>query len=585
MYRLWMKILPRRRVQLIGLLSLMILVSFVEVISIGAVFPFLGVLTDPNWVFNHSLTQPLIHLLDITEASQLVRPLTFIFATLALIAGAFRLALYWAQARISYAIGADFGIEIYRRSLYQPYIVHLSRNTSEVIAGVSAKADGIVIHAILPFLVIISSSLMLTTIVSVMLMINPEVALTSFIGFGLIYYFVIAITKSRLARYSQLISYEQVSILKILQEALGGIRDVLIGGLQQVYCQIFTSADRRLRKAQSTLILIGGAPRYLVEALGMVMIALLAYTLSEQQEGLKAAIPILGGLALGAQRMLPVFQSAYSNWITLRGGQAALVDTLNLLEQPLPKNINLRNQEIVNFRHSIKVEHIDFQYSFNSSWILRDVNFEILKGTRIGFIGATGSGKSTLVDVIMGLLNPTSGYLIVDDKIISASNAHAWQQCIAHVPQSIYLSDATIAENIAFGVSVENIDLRRMREAAERAQISETIEGWSEKYQTLVGERGVRLSGGQRQRIGIARALYKSADVIVLDEATSALDSETETAVMNGIESLENQPTVLIIAHRLSTLKGCNQIIELEGGTIKRIGSYDAIIGDILDAR
>jgi ATP-binding cassette subfamily B protein len=315
----------------------------------------------------------------------------------------------------------------------------------------------------------------------------------------------------------------------------------------------------------------------------MLLIIALAYSLAQQDDGIAKAIPILGALALGAQRMLPVLQQAFSAWSSIQSGQASLSDTLELLEQPLPSHADQGSIRPLTFTRSISLQQLWFRYAPQSSYVLQDVSFAIAKGSRVGFMGTTGSGKSTLLDIVMGLLQPTDGTLVVDDCVITSVNNRSWQTHIAHVPQAIFLADTTIEENIAFGVPKNQIDHKRVCQAAKQAQIAETIELWPERYQTFVGERGIRLSGGQRQRIGIARALYKQADIIIFDEATSALDSDTEQAVMHAIESLGQDLTLLIIAHRLTTLKSCSQIIELEDGEIKRIGSYQDIIKVSLD--
>jgi ATP-binding cassette subfamily B protein len=264
----------------------------------------------------------------------------------------------------------------------------------------------------------------------------------------------------------------------------------------------------------------------------------------------------------------------------LRGGQESLADALDLLDQPLPPYADEPLPPPLPFKRGIALENLFFRYSPQGPWVLQGLNFEIPKGGRVGFIGSTGSGKSTLLDIVMGLLSPTNGRLAIDSVAVTEQNHRAWQAHIAHVPQTIFLADTTIAENIAFGVAPDQIDHDRVREAAQKAQIAETVESWDEQYATLVGERGVRLSGGQRQRIGIARALYKQADVIVFDEATSALDNDTELAVMQAIESLGDDLTILIVAHRLTTLKSCSKIIELNNGTVSRVGTYQAIVGD-----
>ena len=557
----------------------MILASFAEVVSIGAVLPFLGVLTAPDTIFSHPIAQPLIQLFNITEPKQLLLPLTIIFAITALLAGAMRILLLWAQTRLSAAVGADLSFSIYRRTLYQPYSVHVSRNSSEVIAGIRGKANSVVQHIILPIMIIVSSIMMLLTIMIVLLAIEPVIASGAFIGFGIIYVVVITLTKSILLRSSQRINQDSIQVIKALQEGLGGIRDILIDGAQAIYCNIYSEADLRLRRAEANIQIISGSPRFGVEALGMALIAILAYSLTFTAGGMLNSIPVLGALALGAQRLLPVIQAIYASWSSIRGGQASLADALELLDQPLPAYADAPLSSAIPFQHSIILNNLAFKYSENTPWVLQHgLNLSISKGNRIGFIGTTGSGKSTLLDIIMGLLQPTEGSLVVDGVNITEQNHRSWQAHIAHVPQDIFLADTSIAENIAFGTPLEKIDHARMRQAAQKAQIAQTIESLDKQYNTLVGEQGVRLSGGQRQRIGIARALYKQSDVIVFDEATSALDNDTELAVMDAIENLDDEVTLIIVAHRLTTLKKCTQIVELADGKIVRVGSYQKIV-------
>lgn len=576
--RLWQHISPRRRGQFGLLLILMIFASFAEILSIGAVLPFLAVLTAPNRVFEHPAAQPIIQAMGLTEPGQLLLPLTIAFGLAALVAGAMRLLLLWASTRLSFATGADLSISIYRRTLYQPYEIHVARNSSEVINGISAKANGVIYSVIVPVLTLISASAMLLAILIALLSIEPMVALAAFGGFGLIYGSIIWITRAKKIKNSQYIARESTQVIKCLQEGLGGIRDVLIDGSQEAYCQIYRNADLPLRRAQGYNQYIGQSPRYGMEALGMLLIAVLAYMLAQQSDGIGKAIPILGALALGAQRLLPVMQQAYAAWSSVQGSQASLQDTLDLLDQPLPDYADQPAAKPLPFRQCISLNQISFRYSSQTPWVLNNLDLSIAKGSRIGFIGATGSGKSTLIDIVMGLLQPTEGVLEIDGQPIVMSNLRNWQAHIAHVPQAIFLADSTIEENIAFGIPANQIDHERVRQAACQAQIAGIIETWPEQYQTFVGERGIRLSGGQRQRIGIARALYKQADVIIFDEATSALDNETEQAVMQAIEGLSEELTILIIAHRLTTLKNCTQIVELGNGGVLRNGSYEDIV-------
>ena len=574
--RLWHHISPRRRGQFGLLLVLMISASFAEVLSIGAVLPFLAVLTEPSRVFAHPAAQPFIQALGLTEPKQLLLPLTTAFGLAALIAGAMRLLLLWATTRLSYAAGADLSISIYRRTLYQPYSVHVARNSSEIIDGISNKTNS-AIYIINMTLNLISSSVMLIAILIALLSVDPVIALVAFGGFGMIYAVIIQLTRNRLLINSQIVARESAYVIKSLQEGLGGIRDVLIDGSQDAYCQIYRNADQPLRRAQGNNSFINYSPRFGMEALGMLLIAALAYTLAQQSDGIAKAIPVLGALALGAQRLLPVLQQAYGSWSSIQGGQASLQGTLELLDQPLPDYAGQPTAKPLTFQRQINLQQLAFRYSPQTPWVLKKLDLTIAKGSRIGFIGVTGSGKSTLLDIVMGLLQPTNGEIHIDGQPITVGNHRAWQAHIAHVPQAIYLADSTIEENIAFGVPKAQIDQERVRQAAQQAQIAEIIESWPKQYQTFVGERGIRLSGGQRQRIGIARALYKQADVIIFDEATSALDNETEQAVMQAIESLGRELTIVLIAHRLTTLQGCDIIYRLDKGSIVSACGYDDI--------
>jgi ABC-type multidrug transport system fused ATPase/permease subunit len=576
--RLWQHITPRRRGQFGLLLVLMILASFAEILSIGAVLPFLAVLTAPNRVFDHPSTQFFIETLGISSAEQLLLPLTIVFSMAAVLAGVMRLLLLWASTRLSFATGADLSISIYRRTLYQPYAIHLARNSSEVINGISTKANGVIYSIITPALMFISASIMLIAILLVLLSVEPVISLVAFSGFGLIYGSILWITRARKIRNSQHIARESTQIIKSLQEGLGGIRDVLIDGSQSVYCQIYRDADLPVRRAQGNNQFVSQSPRYGIEALGMVLIAVLAYYLARQSDGIAKAIPVLGALALGAQRLLPVMQQLYASWSSIQGNQASLQDTLELLDQPLPDYADQSPAKPIAFQQHIRMSQLSFRYNPQTPWVLRNLDLTIAKGSRVGFIGTTGSGKSTLLDIVMGLLQPTEGALEIDAQPITTINHRAWQAHIAHVPQAIFLADSSIEENIAFGQPKHLIDHERVRQAACQAQIADIIETWPLQYQTFVGERGIRLSGGQRQRIGIARALYKQADVIIFDEATSALDSETELAVMQAIDVLSKDLTILIIAHRLTTLKNCTQIVELGDGIVMRVGTYQDIV-------
>ncbi len=579
--KLWGHISKRRHIQFYILLALMVLASLTEIISIGAVIPFLGVITTPEQMYQNSTIQPAIEILEIGGPKQLLFPITIAFIFAALLAGSVRLLLLYVSTKLSYSTGADLSIEIYRRTLYQEYSIHVGRNSSEVINGVITKTSGVIGGVIAPTLTLISSVFIMVAIVSALFVIDVTIAFSAIAGFASIYWGVILLTKKKLLENSDCIAKQSTQMIKALQEGLGGIRDILIDGTQHFYCQLYRDADIPLRHASAKNTFINGSPRYVIESIGMVLIALLAYSVSLREGGLTATIPFLGALALGAQRLLPALQQAYSAYSTIKGTSASFKDVLDLLDQPLPNYVYQPFQESIKFENEIELRNASFHYEKESPWILKNINLKIKKGACVGIVGATGSGKSTLIDIIMGLLPLTQGELKLDNQLIGNENKRAWQRHIAHVPQNIFLSDSPIEENIAFGIPKEKINHKRVEESAQKAQLSEVIEGWKDGYKTLVGERGVRISGGQRQRIGIARALYKKADVLIFDEATSALDSKTEQDVMRSIEALGGGLTILIIAHRVTTLKGCNQIIKLDENKMINVLSYEEIINEI----
>ena len=575
--RLWLHVDLERRKYFFLLLALMIFVSFAEVVSIGLLLPFLGVLTNSERVFQYTALKPFLIVFGVARPGDLLLPLTLAFCLAAILAGGARLILMWATTRFSFMVGADISGAIYRRTLYQPYSVHLSRNSSEVISGISTKTNTVIYDIINPLLTAASSLIILIAILTALFWVNSIVAVITIGGFGVIYLLIVTLTKAKLNANGKRIASESTKVIKSLQEGLGGIRDVLLNGSQEIYCEIYQKADLSLRRAQGSNQFIISCPRFVMEAMGMVLIAGIAFFLTQYSENVGDTIIILGVFALGAQRLLPVLQQLYASLSSVRGNQALLHDVINLLEQEIPKIQHFHQSESISFDKCIELSEVSFRYSEATPLILNDINLKILKGSRIGIIGSSGSGKSTLVDIVMSLLSPSSGFLKIDEVIITEENRRSWQEKIAHVPQMIYLADATIAENIAFGEKLENIDLDRVKKSATQAQLANVIESWAGGYSTKVGERGIRLSGGQRQRIAIARALYNQPDVIVFDEATSALDNETERSLMEAIRFLSSDLTILLIAHRLTTLSDCDQIIELDSGLIKMAGSF----GDI----
>ncbi len=576
--RLYAHFSARRRRQLTLVMALMLVGAIAELATLGTVLPFLALIADPSRTTAYPQLQGLFAVLGWTDPDRILIPATFLFVVVALAAGAIRVLLVWASQKFVFRLGHDLGIDVYRRTLYQPYPYHVARNTSEVIAGID-KVQVVIFSMLLPLVLGVIAAVISIFILGALIAIDSSIALVAIAGFGVMYLGVTFATRRRLRTNSLVIANAQSRRIRTVQEGLGGIREVLINEAQPVYLDKFKRVDLAYRDAQAVNSFIGAAPRFAIEAWSMVLFACLALLLSGSPGGLGAELPILGALALGAQRLLPSLQLVFSGWTHMAGNRQVLFDTLSILELPIHARHTLpENCTPMPFDREISLHGVSFRYGGNDAPALSEVNLTIERGARVGFIGKSGSGKSTITDLLMGLLEPTVGEIRIDGTPLTAANVRRWQVQLAHVPQAIYLADTSIAENIALGVSQQHIDWDCVQDAARRAALAEFVASLPQGYRTMVGERGIRLSGGQRQRIGIARAFYRQARVLVFDEATSALDDETEAAVLEAIVNIERDITVLIIAHRLSTVAMCDRIIRLDAGRVVAESGSEALV-------
>jgi ATP-binding cassette subfamily B protein len=577
--RLWRVVAPRRKVQLVGLLGFTMIASAAELFSIGAVLPLLGVLTAPQQVMRHPWAEAPLRWLGVEAAEGLLVPVTVLFCVAAVAAAVVRVAALWLRSRLSHATGADLSLAIYRHTLYQPYPVHLARHSSEVIETVSGKVNAVLVGVLHPVVVVASNGLMLLLIVGVLLLLRPGPALAVSAAFVGLHWVLFRLSRRRLSANSRTIAASAARRVKLLQEGLGGIRDVLLDRAQPAHCRAFAEEDEGLRRAQAENAVLTEAPRFVVEAMGMGGMAVLAMALARRPGGLETALPVMGTLAIAASRMLPLLRQQFSALATLRGNDQSLADILALLEQPVGTERAEPDPAPLPFDQAVALRNVGFRYQPTAPWVLKGVTLTIPRGSRVGIVGPSGSGKSTLLDLLLGLLHPEEGALLVDGHPVTVDTVRRWQRRLAHVPQDIFLADTSVARNIAFGVVPEAIDWGRVRAAAAGAQLDRTIEGWAAGYETLVGERGVRLSGGQRQRIGVARALYKGADVLVFDEATNALDAAAEAQVLDHLATLDGGLTLIMVAHRAESLRGCDLWVRVEGGRVVSGGSEQAVVG------
>jgi ABC-type multidrug transport system fused ATPase/permease subunit len=570
----------RRKIQFVLTLISIFTNSLFEIISLAAVVPFLSVLSSPQTFMESSSVRRFAPMLGVNDAADAVALVCIAFATITVISAAIRTITVIVNSKFTLALGADLSRTVFERTLHQQYSSHAKQNSAAVIANVTQNVNAFVNGILNPSVQFLTSSLTVIGILTTLFLINWWVALTASIVFGSAYFGIVQINRSRYARNSSIVVAAQDDIVKALQEGLGAIRDVIIDGNQEFYARTYSVADRRSRNAQNDSHIRSATPKYILEAIGMLMICTVAFVLSKGESKLLGAVPVLGALAMGAQRLLPAMQFAFGSYSTIAGhmyGLDRIVDVLTSEQAPKP-TVGVAACGVAT---QVTFDKVEFYYASDAPVVLRKVTFKIQRGERIGFIGATGSGKSTTMDLLLGLLQPTSGQILIDGEPLVGDRVFAWQKSLSHVPQVIYLADASIAENIAFGLPKDKIDMEQVRKAANLAQISEHIESLEAGYDTFVGERGIRLSGGQRQRIGIARALYKNATVLVFDEATSALDDETETELMKAIDGLSKDLTVIMIAHRLSTVRRCDKILKLHKGKVVAFDTPDVVLGPV----
>lgn len=572
----WMSSKRRRHFALV--VAVMLLGTIAELATIGAVLPFLALVSDPQRAAEIPGFRQLVEALGSFRPDNLVLVAAILLIVSAVLATVVRLLLTWVSLSFVLALSHEIGTQVFSRMIRQPYEYYLSRNTSELLSSLE-KVSTVVWVVLMPGMQGVAAMVLSSAIIILLVIIDPFTALIVATALALAYLCVsIGVTRTLLQNSSQLAS-SATGRIQIIQEGMGGIRDVLLEQSQPMFENKFRKLDHAYRRAQAANNFINLAPRFFVEGFGIVVIAVLAFYFSLQPGGVIAAIPILGALAIGAQRLLPLLQQTYVAWSSLAGNRQMLHEVVQLMQAPVVSTVMRKpSQPIEPFSQCIQLVDVCFKYGSREP-SLQQVNLTIRKGTSIGFVGETGSGKSTLFDVVMALIQPTTGSVLIDGEALNDDNSANWQAQIAHVPQVIFLSDSSISSNIAFGASGEDIDEARVRRAAKLAHINTFIEQLPEGYNTPVGERGLRLSGGQRQRIGLARALYREAPVLVLDEATSALDDETEAAIIRSVMSLANDVTVLMIAHRLSTLRECDQLVRLEQGRIVSVGSFSQVVG------
>lgn len=492
---------------------------------------------------------------------------TVMFILFATVGGLVRLQMTWSSRSFVCRLAHELSVEIQRRVLSQPYSFHTQGNTSTLLASLG-KTDVLCFDVILPLMFAFTSAVVALFIVGILLFVAPLTTLAVSAGFATLYFVIVTLTRRRLAASSNTFATAVNERTQVVQESLDGIREVIIDRSQAAYLRSFEAVDAELNTARASTQFIGVAPRYLVEMAGMIVIAVAAYLSVQRAGGIMIALPVLGALALGAQRLLPLVQQVYAGWSAAAGQQSLFKQVVDLVRLPYPDSA-VGVVDPLSLKKSISLKNVNFAYPNRSRRALEEVDLTIPAGSMLAVVGETGSGKSTLLDILMGLVWPDEGETLIDRRTLTPSLLANWHRAIGHVPQTIFLADATIAKNIGLSLPEENPDIARVIDAAKKACLHDFVASLPEQYETFVGERGVRLSGGQRQRLGIARAIYKQAPVLVLDEATSALDDQTEAEVIASLDELRREGrTIILVAHRHSTIRHCDMIARLDHGRL-----------------
>lgn len=572
---------PKERTRAAFLLVMIFIMALLEVIGVASIMPYMAVLADQSLIeTNVALNFAYIKLGFADARSFLLFLGIIVFVTLVGAQG-FKTITTYAQLRFIFMLEYGIAKRLVAGYLGQPYVWFLSRHSADLAKNVLSEV-GLVVHGmLLPTITLVAQISVALALLSLLVVVDPKLAMMVGVALVLAYGVMYALMRGFLSQIGSERKAANQRRFTVLAEAFGAAKEIKIGGLENVYVERFSLPALVYARHQASASSVSQLPRYVLEAMAFGGILALTLYLLSKGGGISSALPVLALYAFAGYRLLPAIQNIYVSLTQLRYGGSAL-DNLHtdLISLNSPASRIASSDSLV-LAKEINLNAIEFRYPNTESSVLNGLNLSIPARSIVGLVGATGSGKTTTVDLIMGLLEPSSGKLEVDGIAINESNMHLWQRCIGYVPQQIFLSDDSIAANIAFGVKIDEIDMDSVERAAKIANLHDfVVSDLPGGYSTIVGERGVRLSGGQRQRIGIARALYHKPQVLILDEATSALDNLTERAVMEAVSNLGHKITIILIAHRLTTVRECDLIYMLDRGKVVGQGTFENLLAD-----
>lgn len=561
----------RRRTQFFILLLVMVMGAFVELINLGLVVPFVGLLISSDSALNYSIARIVLQLALRFNETNPILPMALAFGCFTLLSGALRVVQLRLGLNLAFSFGEELSSKIYRRVLEQNYISHFSKNSSEIVGSIIGHINQIISWVLQPILALLGSTFVFSATGLSLFLIDKWYAFVSILIFVSIYCGIVLLFRKKTLKNSEIIDRSQIQLVKCLQEGFASFRDILLTKSQGEFAKVFNEVDAQLRRASSDSIFLGSIPRIIIETLSICALAGIACFIGLQEIHTGATVQILAAMALGAQRALPALQQMYSSWILISGSASTLRTVNNLLGSPSNFYVTPETQPTrLDFKRNVWLRNIAFSYNPESR-LFEDVDLKIIAGQTVLITGPSGSGKSTLLDILAGLLPPKRGKILVDELPLKMEDTFKWQALIAYVPQSIFLLDASIEENISLGTSRSQIDQKRLLRSAQIARVMDFVDSQRGGIHTLCGERGIRLSGGQRQRIGIARALYRQPSILILDEATNSIEPNMEELILKEIRAEFKNLTVLVVAHRRTNLKFFDSIYELVDGRLETI--------------